>query len=335
MASVEFGRICRRWRSMTRVQRAYRPPFVPFSPRRILQARNFHQTPLALRKKQKGSKADSGDLFGSDDSGESLFGLDDSFGKDAGTPEGAGGSSSQKLSPEARLTRFNDTRKFVSDRIGRKPAVKVPQVRNATWQHLFGLATTKEQMEGIVEMFPLWRDSKRKFNPQNVELFVRRCEELKCPTLALQVFSDHPKYGFDLSSLTAARRLLHSLHVEHPLQYTITLSALFRVYKLPVVSSDLLSCAMLTSACFKHGTHQSLAIASEMVPHLMTLLEKVEPETMQLPRESMERAKESGKEKAWLAWTLNKIEKALQTKGQDHAWLSQWRQASGHAQLSS
>ncbi|KAL6308723.1 hypothetical protein BKA93DRAFT_867035, partial [Sparassis latifolia] len=46
-----------------------------------------------------------------------------------------------------------------------------------------------DEMEGIVEMFPLWRDSKRKFNAQNVELFIGRCEELKCPTLALQVFS--------------------------------------------------------------------------------------------------------------------------------------------------
>ncbi|KAH9933273.1 hypothetical protein B0H21DRAFT_825823 [Amylocystis lapponica] len=321
-----------------RVQRVSRPPVASPYSRNALLKRGIHQTPIALKKKKGVAKDDEGDLFGSGDVGESVFSDDlfagqvtDAAGTKASTSRPA--AASRKLNPEERLARFQQLHKFVADRVGQKPSSQSPQVRNAAWQHLFGLATTKEQMEQVVELFPRWRDSRRQFNAKNAEMFVRRCEELHCPTLALKVFSDHPKYGFDLSSLPVARRLLHSLHTEHPLQDSITLTALFGVYKLPAVSSDLVSCAMLTSACFKHGTQQSLTVAREMVPHLKGLLEKVEPRTMQLPRESVERAKDASKEKAWLAWTLTKIERALNKEGVEHSWLSQWRQASGHAQL--
>jgi len=326
---------------LVRLQRGFRPHVVPVVSRATQINRGIHQTPVALKKKQKGAAADDGDLFGSGDSGESLFSEDlfdindEPTTKKAPQPStsATATSSSRKLSPEARLERFAELQKFVSDRIGQKPAVKLPPVRNTAWQHLFGLATTKEQLEQVVELFPRWRDSKRRFDAQNTEAFVRRCEQLHCPTLALKVFSDHPKYGFDLCSLPAARRLLHSLHVEHPLQDTITLAALFRVYNLPAISSDLVSCAMLTSACFKHGTRESLAIAREMIPALKTLLQKVEPKTMQLPTKSVERARDEAREKAWLAWTLTKIEKALKKEGSDNSWLRQWREGSGHAQV--
>ncbi|KAI0927540.1 hypothetical protein AcV5_008052 [Taiwanofungus camphoratus] len=329
---------------LTRVQRGCRLPHTAIISRPVYLKRSIHQTAIALKRKQTGSKATDGDLFGSDESGETVLSDDLFDSNDARTTtnmtaaSGSGTSSgavktSRRLNAEERSTRFEELRKFVADRIGQRPIAKVPQVRNAAWQHLVGLATTKEQLEQVVEMFPRWRDSKRRFDQKHAEAFVRRCEELHCPTLALKVFSDHPKYGFDLCSQTAARRLLHSLHVEHPLQDSITLAALFRIYNLPPISSDLVSCAMLTSACFKHGTRQSLAIAHEMVPHLKGLLEKVEPQTMQLSRESMERAKNTEKEKTWLAWTLTKIEKALQKEGSDCSWLSQWRKDSGHAQL--
>lgn len=70
-----------------------------------------------------------------------------------------------------------------------------------------------------------------------------------------------------------------------------------------------------------------------MVPHLKDMLQKVKPQKMTLATEPVERAKDSAKEKAWLAWTLNKIEKALKKDGADYAWLHQWRMDSGHIQL--
>ena len=136
----------------------------------------------------------------------------------------------------------------------------------------------------------------------------------------------------DLATLPAARRLLHSLHVQHPLSDSITLSALYKVYNLPALSSDLVSCAMLTSACFKNNSPEAVTVAKGLVPNLRKLLESTPPEQMALP--AMEnkalRARTEEKEKAWLAWTLAKIEKALQKQGEEFSWLREWRTASGH-----
>lgn len=158
-----------------------------------------------------------------------------------------------------------------------------------------------------------------------------RCEELRCPNLALKVFSDHPKYGVDLTDKKVARQLLHSLHVEHPLQESITLSALHGVYKLPAISQDLVSCAMLTSACFKAGTPESLTVANALVPALQELLQKTKPEVWAYPTDPS--ARNQRKDKAWLTWTLTKIEKALSKQNQPFDWLKQWREQSGHVQV--
>ncbi|CCM00621.1 uncharacterized protein FIBRA_02657 [Fibroporia radiculosa] len=296
--------------------------------------RKIHQTPIAL-KKQKGHAIDDGDLFGPSGGEEDAF-SDAMFAEPsvektskAGPSTSATAKTSRGLNSEDRLKRFTELRQFVADRIGQKPTEKLPPVRNSAWQHLFQLATTKEQMDEVVGLLPRWRDSKRQFGKHTVEVFVGRCEQLRCPTLALKVFSDHPKYGFDLT-LSAARRLLHSLHVEHSLQDTITLAALFRVYKLPPISSDLVACSMFTSACFKHHSTHSLAIANEMVPHLKNLLAKVDPKSMQLPPSGAACAPIEAKEKAWTAWTLAKIEKALRKQGTEYGWLRQWREETGH-----
>ncbi|KAH8075989.1 hypothetical protein BXZ70DRAFT_902565 [Cristinia sonorae] len=238
-----------------------------------------------------------------------------------------------KLTSAERLARFNALYQFVSLHTG-KQRPKTPQVRNSAWTHLFGLATSSQQMEKVVKLFPQWRDMGRAWTPQIAENFIRRCEELACPQIALQVFTDHPKYGMDLSTLPAARQLLHSLHVEHPLSDSIAVSALYKIYDLPPLSSDLISCAMLASACFKNNTPESVAVAKGLVPSLRSLLEKTPPKDMALPAKTDKalRARTAEKEKAWLAWTLAKIEKALEKQGEDFAWLRQWRGESGHLQ---
>ena len=147
------------------------------------------------------------------------------------------------------------------------------------------------------------------------------------------MFSDHPKYGFDLNHLPAARRLLHSLHAQYPLENTITLSALYGVYKLPPISSDLVSCALLASACFKANTPEALTVANALVPELKKLLTNTEPKEMAYPEDTYERkVLRGGREKAWLRWTLQKIERALEAHQQPFDWLRQWRIASGHVQ---
>lgn len=137
-----------------------------------------------------------------------------------------------------------------------------------------------------------------------------------------------------MGGIANARRLLHSLHDEHPLEHSITLAALFRVYNLPPASSDLLSCAMLTSACLKDGKRPSLTIAREMVPHLKGMLTKINPASAKLSGDKLARATLK-KEKTWLAWTLKNIEAALSKEEQDLGWLSEWRQESENASVAS
>lgn len=134
---------------------------------------------LVLKKKQKHAASDN--LFGDDGFSEETFSTtsDDMFGGDfatAGTSESTSSlpssSTSRGLNPDERLKRFTDLHKFVSERIGKAPVQKIPTVRNTAWQHLFMLATTKEQIEQVVEMMPKWRDSKRKFDERIAEVFI-------------------------------------------------------------------------------------------------------------------------------------------------------------------
>jgi hypothetical protein len=125
------------------------------------------------------------------------------------------------------------------------------------------------------------------------------------------------------------------LHVEQPLENSIVLSALYGVYKLPAISSDLVSCAMLASACFKAKSEESLVIANALVAELKGLLEKTPPETMAYPEDHRTRSLEGNREKAWLRWTLLKIEKSLEAQQEPVSWLRSWREASGAVPTSS
>ena len=119
------------------------------------------------------------------------------------------------------------------------------------------------------------------------------------------------------------------MHVEHPLENSILLSALYGVYKLPAISSDLVSCAMLASACFKAKTEESLVVANALVAELKGLLKKTPPQTMAYPEDPSTKNLKGNKEKGWLRWTLLKIERALEAQQEPVSWLRSWREASG------
>lgn len=123
---------------------------------------------------------DAGDLFSSAAVTETPKDTATASTEGTSTTTGAKG----KLSPEARLARFNELRQFVDDRIGLHPPAKAArkpeQVRNTAWQHLFGLATTKEQMEQVVDMIPKWRDSRKMFTPRMAQALIRTsCTKLR------------------------------------------------------------------------------------------------------------------------------------------------------------
>jgi hypothetical protein len=228
-----------------------------------------------------------------------------------------------------------------------------------------GLASTEQQLAQVAELFPKWKDARREFAPAIAEAFVRRCEELACPRLALQVFGDHSKYALPLS-LPAARHLLHSLHSKHPVQCAIAASALYRLYDLPPVSTDLVSCSLLTSACLKaamqgagadsnvkdgelgEGTaaldptkvakmvqKSAETVGLALVPALKTMLKTTRPiragrkaKAVQVVGAGSDRNEARGR--VWIKWTLAKVEKALEVKGEDVGWLRMWRRRSGH-----
>ncbi|KAG5643967.1 hypothetical protein DXG03_009318 [Asterophora parasitica] len=303
--------------------------------------------PYTIRQLKKKAKVDIEDLF-SDEVAEDLIKADSvPQSKSSGVTKVSGeplASSSQptltvdavqaaqvskkrRLSDKSRVARFNQIYEFVTPRLGRKPQVKMPMVRRSAWVQLVQLATTEEQVSRIVDLMPGWNESGNQFDAAFSELFVRRCEELSCPLLALKVYGDYAKYNLPLS-LSAARQLLHSLHVEHPIEHTMTAAALYDVYGLPAVSEDLVSCSILMSACFKHASKDSLKIANALVPQLEELLKLKKPRVAKV-----EGPVTSPKQKPaiWTKWALKKIDKALFVqKGERVDWLNVWREKSGH-----
>lgn len=84
---------------------------------------------------------------------------------------------------------------------------------------------------------------------------------------------------------------------------------------------------MLTSACFKAATEESLTVANALVPELRGLLEKTSAKKLAYPEDKYKRSLPGNKEKAWLRWTLLKVEKALEAQKQPVGWLKSWREA--------
>ena len=118
---------------------------------------------------------------------------------------------------------------------------------------------------------------------------------------------------------------MHSLHVKHPLASSVTLMALYPAYNLPPISTDLVSSAMLTTACISQESKQSQVLIDALLPSIKRLLKNTPP----IPPSKPIRHDED-REQFWLARTLAKIEKALEKQGRDHQWLHEWRERSGH-----
>ncbi|OAX39347.1 hypothetical protein K503DRAFT_689813 [Rhizopogon vinicolor AM-OR11-026] len=221
-----------------------------------------------------------------------------------------------------REQQFYELVQYVTDRTGRKRTVKAGQVRQTAWLRLFQLASSQEQLEMVAELFPRWRDSGKEFRPVHAEAFVRRCEELKCPLLALKVFGDHSKYGLGLSSLFAARHILHSIYSKYPLSDSMTVAALFGVYKLPPVSSDVAACSMLYAACLKDKSANARVAGRALYEELKKHTQYKPP--VKAPKESVIRARYSEKPNIWLLDALTTIEKVHKKTGKEWKWLRYW-----------
>lgn len=77
-----------------------------------------------------------------------------------------------------REQQFYEFVEYVTDRTGRKRAIKAGQVRQTAWLRLFQLANSPEQLEMVAELFPRWRDSGKEFRAVHAEAFVRESSVL-------------------------------------------------------------------------------------------------------------------------------------------------------------
>jgi len=153
-------------------------------------------------------------------------------------------------------------------------------------------------------------------------MFVRRCEELDCPLLALKVFGDHPKYGLPLSSFPAARTLFHSLYQKYPLENVIAVVSLLGLNNLSPVTMDPASCAMLYAACLRSKNKHASLLGRDIRIALQNLLRETNPHPE--PKEKFLRARHSVKPDLWLLEALKDIKKTKRDQGRGSWWITEW-----------
>ena len=117
---------------------------------------------------QKKKNADFEDLFA--DEGEILSEVPEEL--KASVPVA---STSDAMPASARRqAKFDELLVFMKPRLGKTPSKKLPLIRTSAWSDLFSLATTKEQMEAVVELMPQWQATGRVFKDSNSDLFIRK-----------------------------------------------------------------------------------------------------------------------------------------------------------------
>ncbi|KIY48445.1 hypothetical protein FISHEDRAFT_31136, partial [Fistulina hepatica ATCC 64428] len=226
-------------------------------------------------------------------------------------------SKSTRVS-EARSERFQKLYSYAAPRMGKQRIRTKEQLRDSIFVNLIQLATCEEHMRMIIELFPKWRESERKVTPGTVEAFTRRCEELKCPLLALDVFGTAAKYGMGLT-LPAARQLLHAFHAAYPIEHMMTVISLYSVHDLPPVTQDIVSLSLLLSACYRHSTTHTIRLAQALSPYLhgLTELKKVDVD----PKVNL-----NDRGPVWARESIAKVHWGMaERRGKQIAWLDNWR----------
>ena len=117
---------------------------------------------------QKKKNADFEDLFA--DEGEILSEVPEEL----KAPVPVASTSDAMPASARRQAKFDELLAFMKPRLGKTPSKKLPLIRTSAWSGLFSLATTKEQMEAVVELMPQWQATGRVFKDSNSELFIRK-----------------------------------------------------------------------------------------------------------------------------------------------------------------
>ncbi len=152
-----------------------------------------------------------------------------------------------------------------------------------------------------------------------------RCIELRSPDLALTVFNDRPAYRMDLT-LPAARQLLYTLHEKRQLSDVVLLAALFPKYNIPALTSDPVSCALLTSACLREvnisGSEPARVIATTLLSPFEHLLSRTPPMPISVGGNRF-------LESLWMKDAMLSILASLIVQGHEASWARDWCRRSG------
>jgi hypothetical protein len=118
-------------------------------------------------------------------------------------------------------------------------------------------------------------------------------------------------------TLPTARRLLYALHEERKLSDAITLAALFPLYNLPPLSSDIISFALLLSACLREaqvsGSEHAWTVAATLLSPFKQL---AQTPPMPIPIE-----KNRFQEHYWMKHAMLCMLDSLTVLGQDASWV--------------
>lgn len=122
-------------------------------------------------------------------------------------------------------------------------------------------------------------------------------------------------------TLPSARQLLYSLHEGHQLSDVVLLAVLFPVYNLPALSSDPISCALLTSACLREvnisGSEPAQLIVATLLPSFKQLLSQTPPMPVSVGGNRF-------LESRWMKDAMLSILDSLVAQGHEASWVKDW-----------
>ncbi|KAK0192484.1 hypothetical protein F5146DRAFT_999672 [Armillaria mellea] len=292
-----------------------------------LQCRRYlHHSPSALAKAKVSptdfddelfsENTDTGDLFDDATSLAQTKPVVQKSKKAAPTPR-------KGMDVSRRAAEYTSLYDFVSPRLqeqNRPDFWHPPYVKVASFNRLMDLATTAEQLSSLVDLIPSWaKYHGRGMKNSTADVFVRRCDDLKCPQLALKVFGNFPLYQVKLTR-PGAQQLLYTLHrTSAPLEDLLLTAAFFPIYQLGPLENDIVSLSILAAASVKAGKH-------DLETALLTRIHK----SLGIKEGSNGvRVEGTDLRTKWVMWHLREIDMGLEKRdGRPLKWLREWRHRS-------
>jgi len=128
-------------------------------------------------------------------------------------------------------------------------------------------------------------------------------------------------------TLPAAHQLLYALHEGRLLSDVVLLAALFPLYNLPALSSDPISCALLTSACLREANTSGSEPAQEIATTLLSPFKQLLSQTPPMP---VSVGGNRFLESRWMKDAMLSILDSLAIQGHEVGWVRDWCRRSGY-----